>query len=241
MYVNSINEFMTVGGHNRVPIAGWGSVYFSTVLSNGRLNITLHEVLHIPYLGVNLISLGVLYCQGVSVKSSDDSLILSREGKELFWASLTGSTGTLYHVQYAPLESGMAYLASSPLSMCLWHCRLGHLSPQTINTMLYQKMVKGLNITASQDFNYLCSSCANGKSHCLPFPKVSQSKYSKIELVIMDLTGPMSVPTWDGFLYALVIIEVSCCYPVRRLLCNKDKTSTTVHDILAVLERQSVW
>jgi len=105
--------------------------------------------------------------------------------------------------------------------------------------MLGQQMVKGLNITAPQDFDHLCSSCANGKSHRLFFPKVSQSKYSKMELVVMDLTGPTLVPTWDGFLYALVIIEVSCHYPVRRLLHNKDKTSTTVHDILAVLERQS--
>ena len=92
---------------------------------------------------------------------------------------------------------------------------------------------------ASQDFDHQCSSCANGKSYRLLFPKVSQSKYSKIELAIIDLTSPMLVLTWDGFLYALVIIEVSCCYPVERLLCNKDKTSITVCDILIVFERQS--
>ena len=55
----------------------------------------------------------------------------------------------------------------------------------------------------------------------------------------MDLTGPILVPTWDGFLYALVIIEVSCHYPVGRLLCNKDETGTTVCDILVMFERQS--
>jgi len=83
-YVNSVDEFVTVGGHNHVPVAGRGSVCFSAILPNGRLNITLHEVLHIPHLGVNLISLGALHCQGVSVKSSDDGLVLSREGEELF-------------------------------------------------------------------------------------------------------------------------------------------------------------
>ena len=147
-YVNSVDEFVTVGGHNHVPVAGRGSVRFSAILPNGRLNITLHEVLHIPHLGVNLISLGALHCQGVSVESSDNSLVLSRDGEELFHAFLTGPTGTLYHVQCAPLGSGTAYLASSPLSMCLWHRRLEHLSPQTINSMLCQQMVKGLDITA---------------------------------------------------------------------------------------------
>jgi len=53
----------------------------------------------------------------------------------------------------------------------------------------------------------------------------------------MDLTGPMLVPTWDGFLYTLVIIEVSCRYPVGRLLCNKDETGTAVYDILVMFER----
>jgi len=100
-------------------------------------------------------------------------------------------------------------------------------------------MVKGLDITAPQDFDHLCSGCANEKSHRLPFPEASQSKYSKMELIVMDLTGPMSVPTWDGFLYALVIIEVSCRYPVRRLLRNKDETGTAVCDILVMFERQS--
>ena len=119
MYVNSINEFVTVGGHNCVPVAGQGSVCFSTILPNGHLNITLHEVLHIPHLGANLISLSALHHQGVSVKSSDDSLVLSQDGKELFRASFTGPTRTLYHVQYAPLRSGTAYLTSSPLSMHL--------------------------------------------------------------------------------------------------------------------------
>ena len=100
-------------------------------------------------------------------------------------------------------------------------------------------MVKGLNIMAPQDFDHLCSGYANRKSHYLPFFKINQSKYSKMELIIMDLTSPMLVPTWDSFLYTLIIIEVSCYYLVRRLLCNKNKTSTTVCDILAVLERQS--
>ena len=118
-YMNSINEFVTVEGHDCVPVASQGSVCFSAVLPNGCLNITLHKVLHIPHLGANLISLGALHHQGVSVKSSDDGLVLSRESEELFRASLTGSTGMLYHVQYAPLESEMAYLASSPLSMRL--------------------------------------------------------------------------------------------------------------------------
>jgi len=58
-----------------------------------------------------------------------------------------------------------------------------------------------------------------------------------MELVVINLTGPMSVPTWNGFLYALVVVEVSCRYPVGRLLHTKEDTGVTVCDILAMLER----
>jgi len=58
-----------------------------------------------------------------------------------------------------------------------------------------------------------------------------------MKLVVMDITGPMSVPTWNGFLYALVIVKVSCRYPVGRLLYTKKDIGVTVCDVLAMLER----
>ena len=116
---------------------------------------------------------------------------------------------------------------------------MGYLSPHAISSMYYQDLVRGLDINVPQDFDHLCSGCANGKLHHSPFSKSSNNQYYKMELVVMDLTGPMFIPTWDGFLYALVIIEVSCCYPVGRLLCTKEDTSIAVCDILAILERQS--
>jgi len=105
--------------------------------------------------------------------------------------------------------------------------------------MLRNRAVNGLKIGDPKDFDHLCNDCANGKSHQLPMPGASTSQYSKMELLVMDLTGPMFVPTWDGFLYALVVIEVSCRYAVGHLLCKKEETGPTVHNIVAMLKRQS--
>jgi len=49
----------------------------------------------------------------------------------------------------------------------------------------------------------------------------------------------MTVPTWDSYQYALVIIEVSCHYTVGRLLREKDEAGVAVWDIVAILEHQS--
>jgi len=60
-----------------------------------------------------------------------------------------------------------------------------------------------------------------------------------MELLIMDLTRPMSVHTWDGYLYALVIVEVSYCHAVSHLLKEKEEASIAIQDIMAMMEHQS--
>jgi len=123
--------------------------------------------------------------------------------------------------------------------MHLWYQHMGHLSSQAIDSMQHQNLVKGLKISTSHEFDHICSGCTNSKSHCFLFPNSSSTHYTKIKLVIMDITGPMLVPTWDGFLYALVIVEVSCRYPVGRLLRTKEDVGVTICNVLAMLERQS--
>jgi len=100
-------------------------------------------------------------------------------------------------------------------------------------------MVKGLEVDSPAAFDHLCSSYMHRKFHKLPLLDFSFSTYSKIKLLVIDLTGPMSVPTWNGNLYAFIVIEISCCYPVRRVLKSKEEVGTAVHDIVLMLECQS--
>ena len=118
-YTESSNKFVTVGSYNKVSVAGRGLVLFSTKLSSSQLNITLCDVLYISYLGANLVSLGALHCQGVSVQSFNEGLALFKNSKELFRASLTGSTRILYYIQYTFPVTNAAYLADNLSSMYL--------------------------------------------------------------------------------------------------------------------------
>ncbi|KXN80880.1 hypothetical protein AN958_06964 [Leucoagaricus sp. SymC.cos] len=98
--------------------------------------------------------------------------------------------------------------------MWLWHCHLEHMSPASICSMYQNDLIKGLNVNAPKDFDHVCAGYAHGKSHLLPLPNSSTNQYLKMDLVIMDLTGPLNIPTWDGNIYALVLVEASCQYPV---------------------------
>jgi len=47
----------------------------------------------------------------------------------------------------------------------------------------------------------------------------------------------MSVTTWDSYIYVLVMVKVSYCYPVERLLKSKKETRVAVRDMVVFLER----
>lgn len=72
-----------------------------------------------------------------------------------------------------------------------------------------------------------------GKSTRPPLPEISTKKYELNELLVIDLICSMNVPTWDSNLYILVIVEVSCCYPIRRLLKHKKQTCAEVRVVVA--------
>ena len=209
-YYESTSEFITVSGQNHVPVVGQDSIKFQAVLLHGYINLTIYNVLHTPQLGANLVSLGVLHHQGITVRSWNEDLVLVKDDEELFYAALTGSSSTLYFVQCLDNKGNIAYYANRALSMCLWHYCMSYLNLQTIESIQNQQLVHSLEITAPCEFDHLYSGYANSKSHRLSILDSSMSCYFKKELLVIDLTSPMSVPTWDGYLYTLVMVEVSC-------------------------------
>jgi len=230
---------VTVGGLNHTPVIGHGSVSFRAKLPSGQITlVTLQNVLHVPFLGANLVSLGILQCEGASYSSQNDGVIVSLGGQELFHAVLKNTGGFLYFITCAE-DTDRAAFSVHEGSMRLWHRRMGYIGPRTIDLMQRKGFVNGLDLTAPNDYDHVCTGYAHGKSHRKPMPGTSNTKYGKIELVVVNLTGPISVPTWDGYVYALVIVEVSCRYPIGRLLKSKEEARGAVRDVIAMLERQS--
>ena len=123
--------------------------------------------------------------------------------------------------------------------MHLWHQQLGHISPQTIKSIMDQKLVTRLEIKLPHEFDRLCSGCAQGKSTHPPLPKSSKTIYATNELLVIDLIGPMSISMWDGYNYALVAVKASKQYPKARLLKHKNEAGDNTRDIVAQFEHQA--
>ncbi|GJV58380.1 integrase, catalytic region, zinc finger, CCHC-type containing protein [Tanacetum coccineum] len=89
----------------------------------------------------------------------------------------------------------------------LWHRRLSHLNFGTINDLTKHDLVDGLpKFKYGKD--HLCSTCERGKSKKASHPpKMVPSSHSNLELLHMDLCGPMRVASIDGKKYILVIVD----------------------------------
>ncbi|GJZ65601.1 integrase, catalytic region, zinc finger, CCHC-type containing protein [Tanacetum coccineum] len=102
----------------------------------------------------------------------------------------------------------------------LWHRRLSHLNFGTINQLTTKDLVDGL-LKFMYNKDHLCSACEQGKSKKASFlPKLVPSTESKLELLHMDLYGPMRVASINGKKYILVNVDDYSRYTWNRSIVH---------------------
>ncbi|GJV48349.1 retrovirus-related pol polyprotein from transposon TNT 1-94 [Tanacetum coccineum] len=189
----------------------FGNDHFAAITGYGDYvqgNLTICHVYYVEGLGHNLFSVGQ-FCDGdleVAFRSNT-CYVRNLKGDDL----LTGSQDlNLYTISISEMA------ASSPVCLMsratstkswLWHRRLSHLNFGTINQLTSHDLVYRLP-KFKYHKNYLCSTCEQGKSKkaSLP-PKLVPCTESKLELLHMDLCGPMRVASINGKKYILVIVD----------------------------------
>ncbi|GKC37371.1 retrovirus-related pol polyprotein from transposon TNT 1-94 [Tanacetum coccineum] len=127
-----------------------------------------------------------------------------------------GRDSNLYTIYISDMAgSSPVCLMSKATSTKSWllHRRLSHLN-----------LVDGLpKFKYGKD--HLCSACERGKSKKASHPpKLVPSDHSKLELLHMDLCGPMRVASINGKKYILVIVDDYSRYTWVYFLCSKDET-----------------
>nr|GEZ75489.1 retrovirus-related Pol polyprotein from transposon TNT 1-94 [Tanacetum cinerariifolium] len=119
----------------------------------------------------------------------------------------------------------------------LWHRRLSHLNFDTINLLSKNDIVIGLpKLKFFKD--HLCSSCELGKAKRKPFrTKTTPSLKRRLQLLHMDLCGPMRVESINGKKYVLVIVDDYSRYIWTHFLRSKDETPEFLIDFLRLVQR----
>ena len=169
-------QLITVSGLNHTPVVGYKSVSFWAKLPSGLITlVTLQNVLYVPSLGANLVSLGVLQRKEASYSSQSDEVIIFLGGQKLLYTVLKNAGGFLYFITCAK-DTDYAAFSVHEGSMRLWYRRIRHIGPRTIDLIEQKGFVNRLDLMALNDYDHVCTGCAHGKSHQKPIPGTSNMK-----------------------------------------------------------------
>nr|GEU90225.1 hypothetical protein [Tanacetum cinerariifolium] len=154
---------------------------------------------------------------------------------------LTGSHGTnLYSITLQDTNSPnlICLMAKATSSQAwLWHRCLSHLNFNTINLLLNNDIVVGL-LKLKFIKDPLCSSCELGKGKRKSFhTKLTPSSKRRLQLLHIDLCGPMRVASINGKRYVLVIVDDYSRYNWTHFLRCKDETPEVLIDFLRLVQR----
>ncbi|GJV94928.1 retrovirus-related pol polyprotein from transposon TNT 1-94 [Tanacetum coccineum] len=185
----------------------FGNDQFAPILGYGDLiqgNVTIKRVYYVEGLNHNLFSVGQFCDADLEVAFRKSTcFVRDLQGNDL----LTGSRGSdLYTISLQETTSStpICFMAkASPTQAWLWHRRLSHLNFDYITLLSKKEVVNGLpKLKYVKD--QLCSSCEMSKAKRSSFKtKAVPSSKGRLNLLHMDLCGPMRVASINGKKYIL--------------------------------------
>ncbi|GJU18206.1 retrovirus-related pol polyprotein from transposon TNT 1-94 [Tanacetum coccineum] len=219
----------------------FGNDQFAPILGYGDLvqgNITINRVYYVEGLNHNLFSVGQFCDADLEVAFRKSTcFVRDLQGNDL----LTGNRGSdLYTISLQETTSStpICLMAkASPTQAWLWHRRLSHLNFDYINLLSKKDVVIGLpKLKYVKD--QLCSSCEVSKAKRSSFKtKAVPSSKGRLNLLHMDLCGPMRVASINGKKYILVIVDDYSRYTWTLFLRSKDETPEVLKDFLTMIQR----
>nr|GEU64458.1 retrovirus-related Pol polyprotein from transposon TNT 1-94 [Tanacetum cinerariifolium] len=233
LLINFVEKFLgTVKFRNDkiAPIIGYGDLVQGAIM--------IKRVYYVEGLNHNLLSIGQFCDADLEIAFRKSTChIRDLKGNDL----LTGSRGTdLYSITLQDTNSSnqICLMAKATSSQAwLWHRRLSHLNFDTINLLSKNDIVVGLpKIKFIKD--HLCSSCELGKAKLNSFQsKSTLSLKRRLQLLHMDLCGPMRVASINGKRYVLIIVDDISRFTWTHFLRSKDRTPEVLIDFLRLVQR----
>jgi hypothetical protein len=201
------------------------------LMQTNKSEIKIDDVLYVPNLAANLLSVNKIVKKGNSVVFDKNGCTIMN-GENDIVACCKPENG-VYKL------NGKCFATVRQEDAFLWHRKLGHSS---LNKML--KMRDGLKNIIFDDSakNKIknCVICAKGKQSRLPF-KSKDNEHSKnlLDLIHSDLMGPMENESIGGARYILSFIDDHSKKVFVYFLKQKSEVSERFADFLNVIETQT--
>ena len=204
---------VTFGNNDKAKIKGMGII--------GKNNSAkIKDVQYVEGLKHNLLSISQLCDNGYEVifKPSICEIKQTSSGKIIFTGSRHKNLYILF-LDEIPTES---CFMSMDKDKWIWHRRVGHISMKTISKLSKLDLVRGLP-KLSYDKDNICEACIKGKHVKSSFHSINFISTNKpLELLHIDLFGPIQTASLSGKRYGFVIVDDFSRFTWVLFLKNKD-------------------
>lgn len=222
---------ITVANNMKVPVLCSGDVLITT---DRKYDITIKDVLCVPSLTTNLLSVSQLIKNGNSVVFDDNNCYIRNKMNKL--VATAESINGVYKLKTNETECMLA--APAVASAELWHRRLGHINRCDMEKMK-NGIVDGLSYpTTSNMLKEKCVTCCEGKQTRLPFSHVGERSNATLEIVHADLCGPMETKSIGGAQYFLLFVDDFSRMNYIYFLKHKNQVYKQFKDFKAMVENQ---
>jgi hypothetical protein len=208
----------------------------SKVKGLGKIAITnehsISNVFLVESLGYNLLSISQLCHMGYNYLFTNiDVYVFRRSDGSLSFKGVLD--GKLYLVDFSKENADLdACLIANTNMGWLWHCRLAHVGMKNLHKLLKEDHVLGLTYVCFEK-DRPCAACQAGK-------QVGSTHHNKnvmttsrsLELLHMDLFGPVAYLSIRGSKYGLVIVDDFSRFTWVFFLQDKSETQGTLKRFL---------
>lgn len=203
-----------VANSEKIKVTGIGDTIIKLPGEAEEKTIALSNVLYVPNLGGNLLSIGRIEERGFKVEFSDgEAKILEKNGVVILTAK---REGRLYVVKE---KQDFAHIARSKNDE-LWHRRLGH-----PNYSLIKGCYSNEDESGSEDPpDERCSVCIQGKMKRKKFPKSTNTRAKEVlEIIHTDVVGKITPTSLGGANYFVSFTDDYSRYTTVYPIKTKDK------------------
>jgi hypothetical protein len=221
--------------------AGIGSVEFQPVIDGVKVcPVVFHDVLHVPALRSNLLSLFHLTSKkGYTISIVNKTVSFYHSDTLLFTAAVTDRNIGYLNGKTHSFSIHEAKRASTlPMDLNLWHRRCSHLNYDDVKHMQQKNLVKGITMESRTTPDPICEPCIAGKQHRHNIPKTATRRNKPLALVHTDLKGPMPVATPEGFRYWMTFIDDSTRFWTVFFLKQKSDAFVAFKSYKAFAEKE---
>lgn len=229
---SDVGEIM-VANSKEIKVECKGSLTMHTRAKGTDFDIEVNDVLYVPDLATNLLSVGVITNNGNSIEFDENECWIYNEKHELMVTAT--KVNNVYKINN--IRKTLGLLSAKISDINIWHRRLGHMNHRDMIKMK-NGIVSGIDFNHSRALNP-CVPCLQGKQTRSSFKRIGTRTSNILDLVHTDLCGPMEIQSIGGARYLFTLTDDFSRKTFEYFLNSKTEVSEKFLDFKRMIENQT--